>query len=249
MKTDCAAMVKQHAKTKPGKPLRRSGRSTRLTRPTGPIKRTKPTKPTRPRAVKRVLRAGIVSGTSCDMTFKILSRHANGKNGNPAFKKLAQHYYNRVKPVSGRAEQCHDIKLEMFNMIDLMNNQITEDSPVFRSFVKVVFPDGHYDEQGRYQVPIVVNANRLYGVQPTKQAGMANMHQIKPQIQERCKSFEPHALGWQLVWNVGQLGSQHIQLRTAAFWDRNQTCDSASQPADMQHLTWFTWFVGIGTIG
>lgn len=123
-----------------------------------------------------------MSGTSCDMTFKILSRHANGKNGNPAFKKLAQHYYNRVKPVSGRAEQCHDIKLEMLNMIDLMNNQIIEDSPVFRSFVTVVFPDGNYDVQGRYQGSIREIHNGHLVVQPTKQAGMANMHQIKPQM-------------------------------------------------------------------
>jgi hypothetical protein len=121
------------------------------------------------------------AGPSCDLIFKIISQHANGKNGDPAFKKLAQHYYNRVKPVSGRAEQCQDIALEMYWTVDLMKKQIIADSPVYRRFFESIYPPGEYDMQGR-KITYVDSNMRAIAMPAMPAMPARKLHQIKPQM-------------------------------------------------------------------
>ena len=154
---------------------------------------------TRQTVARRVLTAGqtgqngqtghagqLTMGPSCDLIFKIISQHANGKSGNSAFKKLAQHYYNRVKPVSGRAERCKDVASEMYWTVDLMNKQIIADSPVYRRLFELVFPPGLYDLEGRPAPPNNVNVVQGKPTMPvmpvTPFMPAHKMHQIKPQM-------------------------------------------------------------------
>ena len=120
-------------------------------------------------------------GPSCDLFFKIISQHANGKNGNPALKKLAQHYYNRVKPVAGRAERCQDVASEMYWTVDLMKKQIIADSPVYRRLFELVFPPGEYDMQGR-KITYVDSNMRAIAMPAMPAMPARKMHQIKPQM-------------------------------------------------------------------